>query len=116
MALEAVVRQDSTPEDGSGVVLAGRTWDYAQVRVTAEEDTIHVPDFSFVPVGTVEQATDGWDSRDLVRVRLDTDSRLMGNREHVVDNLHTQSATFPSSSLLSDPPRIGSVGLGSQRR
>lgn len=60
---------------------------HSQVRVTREEDTIHVPYFSLVPVGPVKQASNGRDGRDFVCIGFDADSGLMSDREEVVDDL-----------------------------
>lgn len=60
---------------------------YVQIGVALEEDTVHIPDLAFVPVGAVEQADDGGDGGDLVGVGLDTDAGLVGVGEKVVDDL-----------------------------
>lgn len=60
---------------------------YVQIGVALEEDTIHIPDLTFVPVGAVEQTDDGGDSGDLVGVGLDADAGLVGVGEKVVDDL-----------------------------
>lgn len=52
-----------------------------------EEDTKHVPDLALVPVGAGEHLDTRGDVRDLVGVCLDADTRLVRDREEVVDDL-----------------------------
>jgi hypothetical protein len=63
----------------------------SQIRVAAEEDTVHVPDLTLVPVGTREDLDSRRDGGDLVGVGLDADTRLVGDREEVVDDLYDVS-------------------------
>lgn len=67
--------------------------DTAKVGVAGEEDTVHVPDLALVPVGTLEDGSCRGNGRDLVGVRLDTDTRLVGDGEEVVDDLRDMSTT-----------------------
>lgn len=62
VTLESVIGQDST-----------------QIRVSAEENTVHVPNLPLVPVGTVEQTRYRRYGADLVGVGLDPDPRLVGD-------------------------------------
>ena len=72
MSVKAVVRQDS-----------------AQIRVVNEEDAKEIVDFTLVPVGSVVQARDGRHRSGLVGVGLHADTRVMADREQIVDNLET---------------------------
>lgn len=76
-----------------------------------KEDTVHIPDLTFVPVGAVEQTNDRGNGGDLVGVGLDTDARLMGVGEEVVDDLergqHTRFAACAKT-------RLKPVGLGGE--
>lgn len=61
--------------------------DTAQIRVSGEEDTEHVVDFTLVPQGTLKEAGDTGDGGSLVRVGLDTDARVVADTEEVVNDL-----------------------------
>lgn len=61
--------------------------DASQIGVVGEEDTKQIPDFALIPVGTVVKAGDGWNGGGLVGVGLDTDTRVVADGQHVVDNL-----------------------------
>merc|ERR1711977_278396 len=63
--------------------------DSPQVWVIDEEDTEEIVDFTLVPVGTVVEGCDGWDGSGLVRVGLHPDTRVVTDRQHVVDDLET---------------------------
>lgn len=63
--------------------------DSPEIRVTDEEDTVHVPNFTFVPVGGTEHTGGGGDWVDLVSVSLDTDSCVVLNRKKVVNHLES---------------------------
>lgn len=75
MAFETVIGQDTS-----------------QVRVTDEEDTVHVPDLTLVPVGRSEDGGGGRNGVDLIGVGFDTDTCVVLNREKVVDDLETLRA------------------------
>lgn len=75
-----------------------------------EEDTIHIPYLTFVPVGAVEQTDDGGDSGDLVRVGLDADARLVGVGDKVVDDLGDESARGGIKNGMRTSNLLGFVG------
>lgn len=60
---------------------------HSQVGVSGKEDTVHVPDLTLVPVGTVEDGDSRGNGGGLVSVGLDADAGLVGDREEVVDDL-----------------------------
>lgn len=60
---------------------------HSQVRVSGEEDTVHVPDLTLVPVGTVEEGHGRRNGGGLVGVGLDADALLVGDGQEVVDDL-----------------------------
>lgn len=55
--------------------------------MAGKEDTKHVPDLAFVPVGTVVYGDSGLDGGDLIGISLDADTRLVGDGKEVVDDL-----------------------------
>lgn len=84
---------------------------HAQIGVALKEDTVHIPDLTFVPVGAVEQTNDRGNGGDLVGVGLDTDARLMGVGEEVVDDLERgQHTRFAGCAKT----RLKPVGLGGE--
>jgi len=48
--------------------------------MSAEKDSVHIPNFPLVPVRTVEKTSDRWDGTDFIGIGLDPDSRLMSYR------------------------------------
>lgn len=58
-----------------------------QVRVASEEDSKEVVNFTLIPVRTVVERSDGWHGGGLVGEGLDTNARVVADREHVVDDL-----------------------------
>ena len=70
MTLEAVVCEDP-PE----------------VRVVGEVYSVHVPDFSLVPVSGFENVVDRLDRCELVRVGLHPHAGIKAERQKVVDDL-----------------------------
>lgn len=70
MALETVVGQNAS-----------------QIRVVGEENAVHVPDLTLVPVGRLEDVVHRVDGRQFVRVRFDADARVVAQRQNVVDDL-----------------------------
>lgn len=84
---------------------------HAQVGVALEEDTIHIPDLTFEPVGAVEQTNDRGDRGDLVGVGLDSDPRLVGVGEEVIDDLEpSQHTCFPADTTTLASNLLGLVG------
>lgn len=61
---------------------------YVQIRVTREEDSVHVPHFPLVPVGTGEEADNRGDGRDFIGVCLDADPGLVRHGKKIVDDLY----------------------------
>ena len=61
--------------------------DATKIGVSNEEDTEQVVDLTLVPVGTVVEAAKRRDGSSLVGVGLDTDTGVVADGKHVVDNL-----------------------------
>lgn len=70
MALETVVGEDP-----------------AQIRVPQEEDAVHVPHLTLVPVGTPEDGSGAGHGGDLVGVGLDPEPGVVSDAKKVVDDL-----------------------------
>jgi len=64
--------------------------DAPEVGVVGEEDAVHVPDLTLVPVGRLVDIEARVDRRQLVCVRLDADSRVEAQREQIVDQLRPE--------------------------
>lgn len=75
MTFEAVIGQDTS-----------------QIRVTDEEDSVHVPDFTLVPVSRSEHGGCGGNGVDLIGVSLDTNTCVVLDGEEVIDDLETLRA------------------------
>ena len=58
--------------------------------MVGEEDAVHVPDLTLVPVGRLVDIEARVDRRQLVCVRLDADSRVEAQREQIVDQLRPE--------------------------
>lgn len=67
---EAIIRQDP-PE----------------VRMAGEEDSVHVPDFAFIPVGGLEDLVGRINRRQLICVRFHANPRIVTEREQIVYDL-----------------------------
>lgn len=76
--------------------------------MSGEEDAVHVPDLTLVPVGTVEDGDSRGNGGGLVGVGLDADALLVGDREEVVDDLGLLEPRTPNIAwhLVSSCPRI----------
>jgi hypothetical protein len=61
--------------------------DAAEVGFVGEEDAVHVPNLTLVPVGRTVNFHRGLDGAQLVGVRLDADARVIAERQQVVDQL-----------------------------
>lgn len=59
----------------------------AQVGVVGEEDTVHVPDFTFIPIGRLVHFAGGIQWSKFICVGLDTNARVVAQRQQIVDNL-----------------------------
>lgn len=70
MALETVIGQNAP-----------------QIRVIGEEHSIHVPDFTFIPVGRFEDVVARIDGRQFVGVGFDANARIEAQRQDVVNKL-----------------------------
>jgi hypothetical protein len=70
MSLETVVSEDAS-----------------QVGMVGEEDAVHVPNLSLVPVGSLVDLVARVNRRQLVGVGLDADSRVVAQRKEIVDDL-----------------------------
>ncbi len=57
--------------------------------MTAEENTKHVVDLSLVPVGSIIETADTGHRRCLIGVCLHTDTGVVSDTQHVVDNLES---------------------------
>lgn len=91
-----------------------RTQD-SQIRVTAEENTKHVPHFSFIPIGTSEKTGEGWHWRNFVGVCLYPDSVVVQVGQHVVDDLRRSGLAVAFEAMTRnwhDSPRIVDFGWG----
>lgn len=78
--------------------------------MTGKEDTKEIVHFSLVPVGTVEKTRDAGNGRGFVGVGLDTDARVVADREEVVDNFKTVLSGRVVGS--SDGADLGELGSG----
>ena len=58
-----------------------------QVRMVGEENSVHIPDFSLVPVGSLEDFISRVNWCQFVCVGFDSDTRVVTKREEVVNNL-----------------------------
>lgn len=70
MTLESVIRQNPS-----------------QIGVIGEEDTVHVPDFAFVPVGGLEHVVGWFDGSHFVGVGLHANAGVKTKAQEVVDDL-----------------------------
>lgn len=70
MPIEAIVRHDTS-----------------QVRMSDEENTKQIVCLTFVPVGAIIEAGDRWNRCNLVGICLDADTRIVVNRQQVVNDL-----------------------------
>jgi hypothetical protein len=61
----------------------------AEIRVTDEENTEHIVDFTLIPVGTVIEGRDRWNWLGLVGVGLDAYPRVVANTEKIVYDLES---------------------------
>lgn len=61
--------------------------DSAQIGVAGEVDAVQIVDFALVPVCAVKETSDTGDSRGFVGVGLDSDARVVADREQVVHDL-----------------------------
>lgn len=78
----------------------------AEIGMAGEEDTKHVVHFTFVPESAVEEAGHTGYGLCLVAVRLDADTRVVADTEHVVDNLESLVA-----GGIVDRSYIGDLGV-----
>lgn len=74
--------------------------------MTREEDTKHVVNFTLVPQCAIEKTGHTGDGLCLVTVCLDTDTRVVADTEHVVDNLKSLVA-----GGIVDRSYIGDLGV-----
>ena len=63
--------------------------DTAQVRVAGEENTKHIVHLTLVPKSSLEQTSDTRDWSGLIGVGLHTNTGVVADAQHVVDNLKT---------------------------
>lgn len=63
--------------------------DTAKIGVTDEEDTEQIVDLTLVPVGTIVETAKRRHRGGLVGVGLDTNTGVVADRKHVVDDLET---------------------------
>lgn len=79
-----------------------------QIRVTNEEDTKHVVDFTLVPVGTIVERCDRRDGLCLVGVGLNSYPGVVTDTEQVVDYLEPLVATRKVDSCdIRDRGKLG---------
>ena len=64
MSLESVIGENSS-----------------QIRMVGEKDSVHVPDFSLVPVRSGKDGAGGLDGREFVGVGLDANARVETQRQ-----------------------------------
>lgn len=92
VTFEAVVGQDAT-----------------QIGVVGEEDAVHVPDLSLVPVGRLEHLIARVHGRQLVRVGLDPHARVVAHGQQIVDDLE---AILPAGHIHARNVRqVGELGI-----
>lgn len=58
-----------------------------QIWVIGEEHSVHVPDFTFIPVGRFEDVVARIDGRQFVSVGFDANTRIKAQRQNVVNDL-----------------------------
>lgn len=77
--------------------------------MASEEHAKEIVDLSLVPVGTVKETGDTGDGRDFVGVGLDTDTRVVADREEIVDDFKSVlSARVVGGSDRADLGELGS--------
>lgn len=77
--------------------------------MVGEEHSIHVPDFSLIPIGSFVDFIARINRRQLVGVGLDANSRVVAKREKIVDDLESVWARWNIHS--SDVDEIFKLGL-----
>lgn len=101
---------------GQGEVLSQRmtletviSHDSSKIGMASEEHAKEIVDLSLVPVGTVKETGDTGDGRDFVGVGLDTDTRVVADREEIVDDFKSVlSARVVGGSDRADLGELGS--------
>lgn len=84
-----------------------------KIGVSNEEDTKQIVNLTLVPVGTIVETTERRDRGGLVGVGLDTDTGVVADGKHVVDDLETlvTSRVVDSSDVADRGELCGSVVL-----